>query len=157
MAVTTTPLISWLPERLVHYLPGVTFIRGENFSWNPETNSVEYRTDGTASALLHEFGHALLKHHTYSRDIELIGMERDAWLVARRIALELDIELDEDDIEDHLDTYREWLHARSSCTHCSETGLETAKHIYQCLSCGARWRVNDARNCQLRRYTEKKD
>jgi len=79
-------------------------------------------------------------------------MERDAWTKARDIAASLDLSIDEEIATAHLDTYRDWLHARSTCPKCGETGLETDTHIYSCLSCGARWRVNDARRHALRRY-----
>ena len=61
----------------------------------------------------------------------------------------------EDFIEEHLDTYRDWLHARSSCPDCTATGYQTDASTYACPACSHTWRVNEARICQLRRYSTK--
>ncbi|HMQ96212.1 MAG TPA: hypothetical protein PKD19_03245 [Candidatus Saccharibacteria bacterium] len=103
--------------------------------------------------MLHELGHGLLNHQSYSRDIELLGYERDAWEEAKKIATNYTVELQQNDIEKHLDSYRDWLHSRSTCPACESSGLQTAKYRYTCLACKHIWRVNEARTCALRRYT----
>ena len=158
MAATTTPSTSSLVATLEKRYPEVTFKADEVFSWQPETKTLTYnetQPDGTWQ-LLHELGHALLEHQSYSRDIELIGFERDAWKKAQEIASSLSLSIPTDSIEDHLDTYRDWLHQRSQCISCSQTGIQTANHEYTCPHCKTRWRVNDARTCELRRYEIKK-
>ena len=152
MAATTTPPISWVVEQLLGKYPDLLLQAGDDFSWRPDTQTITYPTDGEAATLLHEVGHALLEHKEYARDIKLIGMETAAWEKARHIAKTLAISLDEDLIESHLDSYRDWLHARSRCISCGQTGVETSKRHYTCLACGSTWRVNDARQCQLKRY-----
>ena len=102
--------------------------------------------------VLHEVGHALLDHQIYSRDIELLGMERDAWQRAEVVAADLDLTIPDDVIQTHLDTYRDWLHARSLCPDCTQTGIQIDSAQYECPHCHATWRVNDARTCGLRRY-----
>ncbi len=151
MPSTTQPLL----ERVEHDHPDLTFSPGEAFEWQPTARVIIYdHADPYFDArLLHELSHALLGHLRYERDIDLISMERDAWQHAR---LELGRKYQTDipgDIIDHdMDTYREWLHARSTCPSCSATGMETKKHRYRCLACGHMWRVNEARTCALRRY-----
>ena len=105
--------------------------------------------------LLHELSHALLGHQNYSSDIELINMERQAWDKAVKIAPEFNLVIDEDFIENSLDSYRDWLHSRSICPECNATGMQINKAVYQCPACTNKWRVNQAKNCALRRYDSK--
>lgn len=105
------------------------------------------------ASLLHELAHAILDHKTYARDIELIELERDAWTHAQAtLAPTYNIAIGTNQIEDALDTYRDWLHARSTCPNCQATGVQTERNAYKCLACLSKWRVNDARICALRRY-----
>lgn len=146
-----------LIEKLKSESPEVSFVVGHEFGWNPKTHTVTYdETSPELEAyLLHEYGHALLGHDTYERDIDLIAMERDAWKVAQETATTHDLTIKSDTIQDALDTYRDWMHARALCPTCSATGIETSKHEYTCVSCRGKWRVNEARRCALRRYTTK--
>lgn len=139
-------------------LAGVRFTTGTSFAWNHQTQTISYNTgDSHADAyLLHEFGHALLGHRDYTRDIDLLKMERDAWERAASLGLELDNAIDTEIIEEALDSYRNWLHDRSLCPSCSHTGIQTERHQYQCVACSNTWRVNEARTCALRRYPTKK-
>lgn len=152
MAVTTTPSIHSLVEALTSRYPHLHFEIGGTLAWQPAHQTIVYDPSCTTTELLHEVGHATLKHRDYSRDITLLGMERSAWDEARMLAQQFDVTIDEGIIDLHLDTYRDWLHRRSNCPQCAQTGLETAKHTYSCVMCGATWRVNDGRICQQRRY-----
>lgn len=146
----STPLLSKLKADFSH----LHFRISESFCWSPEEQTVYYNT-GDAHGdglLLHEVAHGLLKHRQYSRDIELISIETEAWTKARTLAAAYGVALNEDTIQDHLDTYRDWLHARSRCPQCEATGLQTQRSQYRCLACGHHWRVNEARVCALRRY-----
>ncbi len=149
--------MSSLVHRLKTDHPSITFFQTDEFSWSPQTKTVSYNPAGAhASAqLLHELSHALLNHTEYRRDIELIAMETAAWEHAHQLAATYRHKLDEDVIQDHLDTYREWLHTRSTCPECKATGFQTGPAIYECPACTAQWRVNEARLCNLRRYTIK--
>jgi lipopolysaccharide biosynthesis regulator YciM len=102
--------------------------------------------------LIHELAHALLNHKNYRRDIELIEMETAAWHEAKQYGEKYNVEIKEDVIQDHLDTYRDWLHARSSCPNCLATGYQTKHLTYECPACTHSWKVNEARLCALRRY-----
>lgn len=152
------PSITSLVNRLATDYPAITFAAGERFHWQPDTHTVSYpeRSDDTAS-LLHEVAHALLDHQDFTRDIALIEMERDAWeyavtTLAPRYQLGIAPEL----IQESLDTYRDWLHARSICPACHATGVQIQRHTYRCLACRSEWTVNDARQHALRRHLTKK-
>lgn len=150
MAATTMPLTSLLKKLSADY-PEIHFVEGEHFLWSPEKSTVSYEVAGDPALLLHELGHALLGHTGYERDIELIAIERDAWSKATELSSKHGITIAEDTAEDHLDTYRDWLHARSTCPACTSTGYQTGLKAYACPACSQTWSVNEARVCQLRR------
>jgi hypothetical protein len=139
-------------------LRSLTLKKGELFSWNHAACVITYnpQAENAEAYLLHEFSHALLEHKEYAQDIELLKMERAAWDKALILASTLNMEIDEDLIESALDTYRDWLHDRSTCPGCGAAGIETSKQQYGCITCHTTWRVNEARDCSLRRYTSKK-
>jgi len=125
--------------------------------WSHAEHTIYYTCDNEDfSFLFHELSHALLDHTDYQRDIELIVIERQAWAKAKRISTNYDVEINDDFIQSNLDTYRDWLHTRSTCPQCTSTGLQTEKNTYKCLSCNHEWRVNEAKTCALRRYSLKR-
>jgi hypothetical protein len=140
-------------SQLIKDYPSLKFIEGDDFRWSPEISTIFYKNDGDEALLLHELGHALLHHQDYDRDVTLLTMERDAWDKAR--TLPYSVAITDDTVQDHLDTYRKWLHARSTCPTCSANGQQVKKFSYHCIACGADWRVNEARLCGLKRYTIK--
>lgn len=151
-----TSLISRLKtnSELTTALPDLTLKQGEIFGWDHNACVITYdpAEPEAEQLLLHEIGHALLGHADYQRDIELIEMEAAAWERARQLAAKIGSSIDDDLAEDMLDTYRDWLHARSKCPHCSAIGIQTKSSEYRCLACRHTWRVNEARTCALRRY-----
>lgn len=155
-----TSLVKKLKSRASQepYLHGLTFTEGETFSWDYTANAITYqpRADDIAAYLLHEFSHALLRHNTYASDIDLIKMERAAWDSALLIAKDYTVTIDDNLVENALDTYRDWIHSRSLCPTCTATGIQSAKGQYTCVSCHTTWRVNEARTCALRRHQTKK-
>jgi hypothetical protein len=154
-ATTMHSTLSLLTKLRSDY-PQFTFNEASTFQWSPDTKtiSVDSSSDDFAFFTLHELGHALLDHQSYRRDIDLIKIERDAWHFAvHHLAEVYAVTIPEDDIQDNLDTYREWLHARSTCPSCKMTGLQTSESHYSCLACGCRWKSNEARSCALRRYS----
>jgi len=149
------PSITSLIVKLQKDYPKLTFAEGDDFRWSPADKAIIYRKDSDdAASLLHELSHAILGHENYKKDISLIEMERDAWHNAKEITAPLYDEVITDEIiEEALDSYRDWLHARSICPACQATGIQTKKGEYRCLACRTQWRVNEARVCELRRYT----
>ena len=147
---STATLISQLK---IEY-PQYSFVKSTDFLWSPDKKTIYYREkdDDDYVYILHELSHALLAHLCYGHDITLITMEREAWDKAAELANDRNLTIQSDVIQSSLDTYRDWLHSRSTCPKCQATGLQSEKNIYNCLSCGHKWRVNEARSCSLRRY-----
>ena len=147
-------LISSLINRLQSAYPDLLFDARDEFHWSPEDKAITYPEDTKdTSSLLHEVAHAILEHASYTRDIELIEMERAAWQYAQtHLAPFYEIALPDDVVEDSLDTYRDWLHARSLCPQCEATVVQVKTAEYKCVACFTHWQVNEARICALRRY-----
>lgn len=146
---------SSLSKKLARKYPTLSFERGDRAHWAPATRTVFYQPAEPHAdwILLHETAHAVLDHQDYSLDIELLQLERDAWHHAATVlAPECDTVIDPDFIETHLDTYRDWLHTKSTCPHCHSNGVEQAKHIYLCLHCAGTWRTNTGVTTNIRRY-----
>lgn len=138
--------------------PSLKFRIGKQFSWSPETSEIIYKDISTRKStwsLLHETGHALLGHASYKADFELLRLEIAAWQRAREIAQELDVTIDENHIEDCLDTYRDWLYKRSICPTCSTKSLQQDDFVhYHCFNCGTVWKVTASRFCRAYRSTK---
>ena len=155
MDVIIMPSIHWLIQRVQSDYPDIIFAAGDEFHWSAPTKTIQYNPalPSASEQLLHELSHAILRHTHYTKDIDLIGMERDAWEHARHVAPTYDFAISDDTIQDALDSYRDWLHARSTCPGCQATGIQTKQQAYRCLACHQQWNVNEARLCALRRYT----
>lgn len=133
--------------------PDIKFTTGLEFVWSPAKQTVYYiksesQTKKGSHSLLHELGHALLNHTTYTYDIELLRFELEAWEQAKQIAKQLDIPVDKDIIEDCLDTYRDWLHKRSICPICTTSSLQESATTYTCHNCHNKWTVSNERFCR---------
>jgi hypothetical protein len=157
MDATIMPTSDLLPN-IISQFPQLSFVVGEEFRWSPQKKTITYNLEDPhlTARLLHEVAHAELGHHEYERDIELIAYERDAWHYAKATLSPLfGVIIDSDTIEDDLDTYRDWLHARSTCPECSATGIQTNEKEYTCVACRTVWTVNQAIGCGLKRHTKK--
>lgn len=146
-----------LAGKLQKDYPQFSFIAEGEFRWDPDDRSVFYdQASSDTAALLHELSHALLDHADYHRDVELLELERAAWhYAAEYLAQKYEVVISDDQIEDSLDSYRDWLHARSTCPGCKAIGVQIKPDQYKCIACFEVWRVNDARTCALRRYKVK--
>jgi hypothetical protein len=153
MAVIIMQLTA-LSHQIFADFPKYTFIKGDDFHWSASQAAIFYPHLSSPEdiwSLLHEIGHGELGHQTYGLDIELVGLEVDAWDYAiKQLAPNYGLIVDEDYLQDHLDTYRQWLHARSTCPECGQNGLQT-KNTYSCINCRCLWRANEALMCNLRR------
>lgn len=145
-----------LLTKLEKEYPQISFMAGERFAWSPGAQTVFYDESDldNTGLLLHELAHGLLEHHDYSKDVELVAMETEAWDKALEIAPLYDVVISDETVQDTLDTYREWLHDRSTCPACEATGYQSGKSQYTCVACSHTWRVNEARLCALRRYSK---
>lgn len=153
MDATTTHSTASLITKLTANYPDFAFTASDEFRWSPKEKTIFYdQASSSELFLLHELAHAILGHSEYSRDIELIELERSAWKYTKEsLCKPYGIPIDDELVEDSLDTYRDWLHSRSTCPTCQSTGIETRKYEYRCIACGTLWKVNDARVCALRR------
>lgn len=147
------PDFASLVERLVADHPQLTLTAGNSFYWSPANRQVTYRRDAEGIAatfsLLHEVGHALLDHKHYKLDFELLQLEVAAWQQAKVLAPAYDITIDEDHIQDCLDSYRDWLYRRSICPTCSTKALQQDNQpSYRCFNCHTTWRVAPSRFCR---------
>lgn len=139
--------------------PAVSFTAGKNFFWSPETQEVFYKATGNdlrqTWSLLHETGHALLQHSSYQADIQLIKLELAAWEKAQELGRQFGITIDEEHIQDCLDTYRDWLYSRSICPTCTTKCLQQSDLAhYRCFNCHTVWRVTPSRFCRAYRSTK---
>jgi hypothetical protein len=142
-----------LIQQLKTAYPQFYFKPGTEYAWSPALQTVFY-TDSDVpndAQLMHELSHGILDHNDYARDVELLAMERGAWDMALSLADQYKVTISDDTVQSALDTYRDWLHARSTCPHCQATGLQTKQKSYNCLACHRTWNVNEARICGLRR------
>lgn len=155
MAATTTVSITSLVKQLRRSYPQFNFVEGDEFHYSPpETVTYHTNTPDAVYLLLHELGHALCKHDLYERDIELISIESRAWEQAAILSPTFGLVIPDEVIQSSLDSYRDWMHARSKCPECDATGVQTSLHTFTCIACHKKWRVNTARTCELRRYTK---
>jgi len=149
---------SVITELSVKY-PGLKFVQGNSFYWSPETAEIYYNSkydhEKSLWSLLHETGHALLKHKNYKSDYELLSLELAAWEKAKSLATDIKIEISQDHIEDCMDTYRDWLHKRSICPTCGTKSLQQDNHkYYRCFNCHTNWKVSTSRFCRAYRSTK---
>jgi ribosomal protein S27AE len=143
-------------EKLLEYLrrdyPELLFTEGKSFCWSPQTRQIFYSLEQSQSgpwAVLHETAHALLEHTKYSLDFELLRMEVAAWEAAKELAKKYDITIDEDHMQDCLDSYRDWLYKRSICPSCGTKSIQQDHEAsYQCFNCHSTWRVAASRFCR---------
>jgi len=139
-----------LIRKLEARFPDLKFSAGEQFYWSPVSAQIFYKSDAKGEeadwSLLHETGHALLDHHDYQADIELLRLEVAAWQKAEELAADFNMKIDPEHIQDCLDTYRDWLYKRSICPDCSARCLQQGDFLhYRCFNCHKIWRVTNNR------------
>lgn len=150
-----------LVSRLQAAYPHLSFVASTSFYWCPETAEVFYddtKADVESSkwSLLHETSHGLLSHTTYRSDLELLQLEVAAWTHAGGLAQLFGIQVDDEYVQDCLDTYRDWLYRRSLCPGCGSQCLQhDASNFYTCFNCHARWHVSPSRFCRSYRRSQK--
>jgi len=148
-------------EKLVSILkkdyPGLVFTAGTVAHWSPSLRQVTFMPDPTPAAiwaLLHELGHALLDHTSYESDVSLLQKEAAAWEKAVELGQQYGYPIDDNHIQSCLNTYRDWLHKRSTCPACGRHGVQPSQGRYICLNCQNTWKVTSARFCRPYRLTE---
>lgn len=140
-----------LVDKLQKLLPDVTFQANNSFHWSPAKQTISFiPEDGDTNnwALLHEAAHALLEHDNYNSDYELLHLEVAAWDEAKELGRRYKITIDENHIQDCLDTYRDWLHQRSTCPSCGSVSFQSSASEYRCHNCYTVWQVTNSRFCR---------
>ena len=116
--------------------PDLRFKNGRKFAFRPPKTILLGPEEPNYKALiLHEVAHALCGHKNFKIDIERIKMECEAWEKAKELAEHYGIEIDEEMIQEELDTYRDWLHQKSRCRLCGLTRFQTTDGRYHCPRC----------------------
>lgn len=132
-------------DRLARDYPQFKFAPGSEDHWSAKLGTITYNPRRPAPQLrysvLHELAHALLGHSTYRSDFQLLKLEAEAWQLAAEIGHKYQVEVDEEHIQNCLDTYRDWLHQRSACPKCGTHVLQRDANSYSCYNCRTNWRV----------------
>jgi hypothetical protein len=149
-----------LLNNLVSDYPNINFVKGDSFYWSPKDTTITYSTSSTQPqiadwSLLHELSHGILGHTTYRSDFELMELEVEAWSYASRLSKNYDIKIDPEHIQDCLDTYRDWLHRRSTCPKCGTVSAQKDSTTYSCFNCKTTWKVSGSRFCRPYRKISK--
>ena len=122
--------------KLVDDFSDYRFILGTKFKFRPPKTIVIGPPEPFSQLLvLHEVGHAICKHKSFKMDVRRLKMENQAWEEARKLAVRYKVPVDEDLIQDQLDTYRDWLHQKSRCPDCGLTRFQTSDGQYHCPRC----------------------
>ena len=153
--ITLTKTLDFLQQQL----PEITFVSDCTFRWDPANSRLHYietnELEEGLMMLLHEAGHALANHTYFKNDLDLLIKEVEAWSKARSVAKTLGVTIDEDTVENCLDSYRHWLDKRSTCPDCTATGYQDKDNCYQCFNCTSRWWVGTNQSTRVCRITAK--
>lgn len=123
-------------EQLEQDYPEFRLMVGKKFAFKPpRTVMIGPKEPFFRLLTLHEFSHAILGHRSFKIDVERLKMENAAWDKARELAQKYKIEVDDDLIQDELDTYRDWLHQKSRCPKCGLTRYQAPDGVYHCPRC----------------------
>ena len=129
--------------------PEFKFQKGTQEHWSPRAKTITYNADqplrNLRYGILHELAHAQLKHTTYASDFELLKLESLAWSKAAQVGRRYGVRISAEHIQNCLDTYRDWLHRRSTCPACGSHALQKDPRAYQCFNCRTIWRVTSGR------------
>ena len=157
--MTAATDFSQLLERVSSDFPDVNFVAGKTFCWSPANRQVVYQPQAKGRtacySLLHELAHARLGHQRYKLDFELVELEVAAWEEAKVLAGRYQLSIDEDHLQNCLDTYRHWLYRRCICPACGTKALQQDDApLYRCYNCHSSWRVTPSRFCRPYRQSQ---
>lgn len=140
-------------QRIKTDYPVITFMLSDKSSWDPQTQTIFYnpKQPDPQWSLLHELGHMQAGHMNYSTDVQLLSMELEAWETAKTIAHKYEVDIEQGHIDDCIDSYRDWLHKRSACPKCYQTGAQNNDQTYCCPNCREQWTVSTSRFCRTYR------
>ena len=121
---------------LIKDYPNFRFTLGPKFTFRPPRTIVIGPKEPFSRILtLHELGHAISRHKQFRTHVERLKMENEAWEEAKKLATHYNQPIDEDMVQNELDTYRDWLHQKSRCPKCGLTRFQTPDGDYHCPRC----------------------
>ena len=123
-------------EELKRDYAGFRYRMGRKFTFRPPRTVVLGPPEPFLELLvLHEVSHGICGHKDFRMDVMRLKMEVQAWEKAKELASQYSIEVNEELIQEELDTYREWLHQKSRCPQCGLTRYQTMDSLYHCPRC----------------------
>ncbi len=123
-------------ERVKGDYPEFAFKFDQKFAFVPPRRiKIGPPEEGAELLFLHEVGHAILGHRTFGTEVERLKMEVAAWEKARELTNLYGVEFDEEKMQEELDTYRDYLHAKSRCPRCGLTRYVTPDGEFHCPRC----------------------
>ena len=123
-------------KQLVRDFSDFRFVFGTKFAFRPlKTVVIGPQEPFWRLLALHEVGHAVCGHADFRIDVMRLKMETQAWDKAQELASSYGVEVDEDFIQEQLDSYRDWLHQKSRCPICGLTRFQTLDSQYHCPRC----------------------
>ena len=144
-----TPKTIAFISKIAKDYPQFKFVAGNSDHWSPKNATINYIPDQPLKSLkysvLHELAHALLEHENYQSDFELLKLEVQAWDLAAETGKKYGVKIEQEHIQNCLDTYRDWLHKRSACPTCGTHVLQKDISHYQCYNCRTVWKVSSGR------------
>lgn len=150
-AITTRPTNKLIKQCKSDF--SYTFLQGNIFKWSSKKQYIMHPRISSWEdfwTLLHEIAHAELDHFDFCFDVELLDIETKAWVYAVEVlAPRYKTTISQDFIEDNLDTYREWVHQRSTCPNCRQNGIQPKTGTYQCINCKCLWSAKSGITCVL--------
>ena len=140
--------------------PEYRFVEAQEDHWSPRSRTIYFNPNKPEIelrySLLHELSHALLRHQDYGSDFELLKLESEAWEQAAKLGAKYGVDIGDDHIQNCLDTYRDWLHRRSTCPQCGLHVVQKDIQTYKCFNCQAEWSVSSGRFVRAYRKTFKR-
>ena len=125
-----------LVEAAKQDFPELRFVQGRKFAFRPPRTVVIGEVETNDSLLfLHELGHVVSGHQSFSTGVKRLKMEAEAWAKARELAERYEVEWDEEVAQEELDSYREWLHRKARCPKCGLTRYQTPDGVFHCPQC----------------------
>ena len=122
--------------RLQADFPDVVWREGKKYLFRPpKTIMLGPAEEYDDLLLLHELGHYLCGHRNFDTLPRRVKMEREAWDKARELCNKYGVSYNEDVAETELDTYRDWLDAKSRCPKCGLTRYQTSDGEFHCPRC----------------------
>lgn len=124
-------------QKIINDFSDLNFYIGNKFMFRPPNNIFLDKkiVDNYALLLLHEIGHALSKHRDYKTYFKLLDMETEAWEKAEILASKYGVFYDENLVQEHLDTYRDFLYTKTTCLYCGNYCLEGKNGKLFCPFC----------------------